>query len=128
MNKNLDPRPLSPHLTIHRKVQTALLSIAHRITGIGLSLGSLLLVFWLLILIMGEEYYYFINIFLNTFIGKLILFVWSLGLVYHLLNGIRYLIWSTEYFMNIKIIFFSGYIVIIMTIFFTSLLWIMALG
>ena len=39
-------RPLSPHLQIYRPQITSVLSIMHRITGILLSLGALLLVAW----------------------------------------------------------------------------------
>jgi succinate dehydrogenase / fumarate reductase cytochrome b subunit len=40
-------RPLSPHLQIYRWQLTSVLSILHRVTGIALAVGTLLLVYWL---------------------------------------------------------------------------------
>ena len=47
---NRGNRPLSPHLSIYRPQWTSIMSIAHRITGCALSLGAILVVWWLLIL------------------------------------------------------------------------------
>jgi succinate dehydrogenase / fumarate reductase cytochrome b subunit len=46
MKKMTDNRPLSPHLSIHKRVLTAVFSIFHRISGIGLSVGALLISIW----------------------------------------------------------------------------------
>ena len=43
MDKN-KIRPLSPHLTIHKKIPSAIFSITHRITGFGLYLGTIIIV------------------------------------------------------------------------------------
>ena len=56
MDKN-SLRPLSPHLTIHKKMQTAVLSIFHRITGILLSIGSIMIVMLLVFIALGQQYY-----------------------------------------------------------------------
>jgi len=52
-----DSRPLSPHLSIHKKVLTSIFSITHRITGIGLSVGSILISMWFLLLSLGPNYF-----------------------------------------------------------------------
>ena len=39
---NRGNRPLSPHLTVYRPQVTSVLSILHRITGVGLTLGQML--------------------------------------------------------------------------------------
>ena len=128
MNKNFEYRPLSPHITVHKKVLTSLLSIIHRLTGLGLSLGSVCIVAWIFSIAMGGEYFNIVYFFLGSFLGKTILFFWSFGTFYHLINGIRYLIWSMGYGIELKIIYRSGYLVIFLSIIFTILLWATILG
>ena len=127
MDKN-KPRPLSPHVTIHRRVQTAVLSIIHRITGFGLSIGSILIVICIFFIAMGEKYFNIIYFFLGTFLGRVILLIWSFAIFYHLINGIRYLFWSFGFGIHLKNIYISGYIVLILSIFVTIILWLLALG
>ena len=119
----IDNRPLSPHLSIHKKVLTAVFSIFHRLTGIFLTLGSFLLVFWFLSILIGENFYnYFQNISSN-FIFKVILFFWTLAFFYHLFNGIRYLFWSFSLGMELKTVYRSGYIVSLLTFIATIIVW-----
>jgi len=117
-------RPLSPHLSIYRKVFTAIFSIFHRFTGIGLSLGSILIAIWISILSLGPEYFYIFERVSSNFFFKLLILFWTLGLFYHLFNGIRYLIWSLGWAMDLKTVYFSGYIVIILTLLSTFFVWI----
>ena len=126
MDKN-KPRPLSPHVTIHRRVQTAVLSIIHRITGFGLSIGSILIVICIFFIAMGEKYFNIIYFFLGTFLGRVILLIWSFAIFYHLINGIRYLIWSIGYGMNPRNVSITGYLVIVFSFISTIFIWIIAL-
>ena len=119
----IDNRPLSPHLSIHKKVLTAVFSIFHRLTGIFLTLGSLLLVFWFLSISIGENFYNYFQIISSNFIFKVILFFWTLALFYHLFNGIRYLFWSFSLGMDLKTVYLSGYIVSLLTIIATIIVW-----
>ena len=119
----IDNRPLSPHLSIHKKVLTAVFSIFHRLTGIFLTLGSLLLVFWFLSISIGENFYNYFQIISSNFIFKVILFFWTLALFYHLFNGIRYLFWSFSLGMELKTVYFSGYIIALLTIISTLIVW-----
>ena len=57
MKKMTDNRPLSPHLSIHNRVLTAVFSIFHRISGIGLSVGALLISIWFFLISFGPEFY-----------------------------------------------------------------------
>ena len=118
-----DKRPLSPHLTIHKKMLTAVLSISHRITGIFLSIGSIALVIFLFLLAMGEVYYNFIYNIFSFFIFKIVLFFWTLFVFYHLVNGLRYLLWSFGYAMNLKTIYSSGYLVVFISFLINVFLW-----
>ena len=119
----IDNRPLSPHLSIHKKVLTAVFSIFHRLTGIFLTIGSLLLVFWFLSISIGENFYNYFQIISSNFIFKVILFFWTLALFYHLFNGIRYLFWSFSLGMELKTVYLSGYIIALLTIISTIIVW-----
>ena len=90
-------RPLSPHLTIYRWPVTMMTSIAHRVTGTGLSLGALVLAWWLVSISNGPEGWQSFHTVMDTPLGLLVLFglVWSL--VFHFLNGVRHLAWDLGY-------------------------------
>jgi succinate dehydrogenase / fumarate reductase cytochrome b subunit len=87
-------RPLSPHLQIYRWPITMATSIAHRVTGLALATGTLILAWWLLALAAGPHYYDTFSTVARHPVAQIILFgfVWSLA--YHLLNGIRHLAWD----------------------------------
>ena len=59
-------RPLSPHLSIYKKVLTSVFSIFHRFTGIGMSIGAILLSIWIILIALGPNYFSHISI--NQFI------------------------------------------------------------
>jgi len=96
-------RPLSPHLTIYRWPATMATSITHRITGVGLSVGAVILAWWLVAISNGPEGWNSFHAVSDTPIGSLVLLglVWSL--VYHFLNGIRHLAWDLGYGFEKKV-------------------------
>ena len=87
-------RPLSPHLQIYRPMLTMMMSIVHRITGVGLYFGTLLLAWWLISVASPNGYARF-EWFADSWIGRLILFGYTWALIHHMLGGIRHLIWDT---------------------------------
>jgi succinate dehydrogenase / fumarate reductase, cytochrome b subunit len=87
-------RPLSPHLQIYRPMLTMMMSIVHRITGIGLYFGTLLLAWWLNAAA-GPNGYARFEAFIGSWIGRLILFGYTWALIHHMLGGLRHLIWDT---------------------------------
>ncbi len=87
-------RPLSPHLQIYRPMLTMMMSIVHRITGIGLYFGTLLLAWWINSAA-GPNGYAKFEAFIGSWIGRLILFGYTWALIHHMLGGIRHLIWDT---------------------------------
>jgi len=117
-------RPLSPHLSIYKKVLTAVFSIFHRITGVALSIFSILLVIWILLIALGPNYFYFFELVSNNIVFKLFLFFWTIGIFYHLFNGFRYLYWTLGFGMELKRVYFSGYLVLILTFFSTFFVWV----
>jgi len=90
-----DPRPLSPHLQIYKPMLSMMVSITHRITGAALYFGFLLFTWWLLAAATGPAYFDFVQSLFGSWIGQLVLFGFTWALMYHLLGGIRHLIWDT---------------------------------
>ena len=119
----IENRPLSPHLTIYKKILTSVFSILHRITGIGLSIGSLLIAIWISLVALGPNYFYLYKAISSTFLFKIILFAWTVGIFYHLFNGIRYLFWTFSIGMNLKTVYRTGYIVVLLTFISTFIVW-----
>ena len=89
------PRPLSPHLQIWRPTLTMTMSIVHRITGMGLYFGMVLVAWWLFAASAGPNAYASVEGFFGSIFGKLILFGYTWALIHHMLGGIRHLIWDT---------------------------------
>lgn len=87
-------RPLSPHLQVYRLPLTAVASITHRATGVGLGFGTLLLTWWLVAAASGPEAYANFQWFAGSIIGILVLFGFTWALCFHLLNGLRHLFWD----------------------------------
>jgi succinate dehydrogenase / fumarate reductase, cytochrome b subunit len=118
------PRPLSPHLQVYKIQLTSLTSIAHRVSGLFLYIGALLLS-WLIIIAvfsnMAAESYLF-DIFQNIFV-QLALFFWTLALFYHLLNGVRHLFWDIGKGLEIKTAKTNGLIVILLSVILTASSW-----
>ncbi len=105
-------RPLSPHLQIYKPQLTAVLSIAHRGSGVFLVIGTLLLVYWLTALAQGPESYARAQSFLGSGLG-LILLPWVFALFYHLCNGIRHLFWDIGVGFDIATVYRSGKMVVV---------------
>lgn len=90
-------RPLSPHLQVYRLPLTAILSITHRITGVGLALGALLLVAWLTAAAAGPAWFGTVSSLMGSWLGRIVLFGFTWALFYHLCNGIRHLFWDAGF-------------------------------
>jgi succinate dehydrogenase / fumarate reductase cytochrome b subunit len=87
-------RPLSPHLQVYRFSWTMAMSIVHRITGVALYAGTLLLAIWLVSAAAGKQAFDSAQWFFGSFVGILILFGFTWALWHHMLGGIRHLIWD----------------------------------
>jgi succinate dehydrogenase / fumarate reductase, cytochrome b subunit len=117
-------RPLSPHLQIYRWQLTSVLSILHRAAGIGLSLGAVLLVWWLVAAASGPAAYGAVQGFLGSWLGFLLLLGWTAALFYHLCNGIRHLVWDTGHALDLRSTYLGGWLVVAATAVLTSIAWI----
>lgn len=98
---NRGNRPLSPHMTIYRPQVTSVFSILHRITGVAMTLGAVLVVWWFLAVATSPEYFETVDGLMTSWIGGLILIgsVWALW--FHFCNGIRHLVWDLGMGMEI---------------------------
>ena len=105
-------RPLSPHLMIYKPQLTSAMSILHRITGVALTAGSLLLVWWIAALAAGPEHFACAQAHLSAWYGKVILFGFSLAFYYHLFNGVRHLLWDFGYNLSLSGVHRTGYFVL----------------
>ena len=125
---NDSKNPLSPHLQIYKWHISSLLSITHRISGVINLFALILIFFWLTLLSIGENNYELFLLIINSFFGKFILigFTWSMS--FHLLSGIRHLAWDMGYGFEIKTANISGIIVIIFSLAFTIIFWLIARG
>ena len=123
INNMTDNRPLSPHLSIHKKVLTAVFSIFHRISGIGLSVGALLISIWFFLISFGPQFYVYFELISKNILFKLVLLVWTIGIFYHLFNGCRKLYWSFGIGMELSQVYRSGYVVLLLTILSTLGVW-----
>src|ERR1700761_649311 len=88
-------RPLSPHLQIYRWPVSMATSILHRVTGIALGVGTLLLTWWLVAAASSDPAFNTAQWFIGSTVGLLLLFGWTVALIYHFFNGVRHLLWDT---------------------------------
>ncbi len=121
-------RPLSPHLQVYRWQITMALSILHRFSGVAISLGLVGMVFWLLALSQGPTVYARWFGWLDGIPGKVVLFLLSLALVYHLCNGLRHLWWDMGKGLTNEGVTRSGVLTVVTTFVLTALVWLLAGG
>ncbi len=119
-------RPLSPHLQIYRWPVTMGTSILHRITGVGLAFGTLLLAWWLVAASLGPEAYAVFERAAFGWFGRLILFGFSLALIFHAFNGVRHLFWDAGFGFKVASANMSGIVVYALTLVATLVIWVMA--
>jgi succinate dehydrogenase / fumarate reductase cytochrome b subunit len=117
-------RPLSPHLQIYRWQLTSVLSALHRLAGLALSAGTILLVWWLVAAASGPDAYDAVQGFLGSWLGIVMLLGWSAALFYHLCNGIRHLVWDTVHAFDLGSTYIGGWLVVAATAALTAIAWI----
>ena len=121
-------RPLSPHLSVYRWPITMTLSILHRVTGAGLSVGLLVLAIWLISAASGKNAFDQVNGLLQSGVGRLLLIGGSFAFFFHLCNGIRHLFWDAGRGFEKNQANASSWFVIITTIILTLAYWLVIAG
>ncbi|MAS87727.1 MAG: succinate dehydrogenase, cytochrome b556 subunit [Micavibrio sp.] len=121
-------RPLSPHLQVYKPQMTSMLSILHRITGVGLTVVLAAFVWMVIAAATGPKAYaYFVEM-ASTKLGLVIMIAGSFGLFFHLCNGIRHLVWDTGHLFEINCARNAGYLVLLVSIGLTAAMWCCILG
>ena len=115
--------PLSPHLSIYRWPITMTLSILHRVTGVALSFGLIVLCAWLLSAAAGAADYERVASLLSTLIGRLMLIGFSFAFFFHLANGVRHLFWDLGYGFEKHQANASAWFVLLLTFAMTAAFW-----
>jgi succinate dehydrogenase / fumarate reductase cytochrome b subunit len=97
-------------------------SILHRITGVALSVGSIVLVYWLAGAAAGPESYSQVQTLFAALWIQVLLLGWLFSFCYHFLNGIRHLVWDTGRGFELSVARTSGYAVFFAAIAVTAVL------
>jgi succinate dehydrogenase / fumarate reductase cytochrome b subunit len=116
-------RPLSPHLGIYRWQISNSLSILHRLTGVALTVGTLVLAVWLWCAAYAPETHAVLHRFFATPLGLFMLFGWSVAFYYHLGAGIRHLFWDMGLGFSVPVMTRTGKLVVLFTTFATAGTW-----
>lgn len=123
MSKIQQQRPLSPHLSIYRWQISNTLSILHRLTGVGLTVGLIPLTLWLWGAAYDAALYTTLSQLAGSLFGKLCLFGWTWAFYYHLANGIRHLNWDIGRGFAITQMTASGQIAVVFSLSMSVLTW-----
>jgi len=117
-------RPLSPHLQVYKWPVSMALSICHRGTGIALAAGTLLMTWWLVAAMASDSAFAVVQGFLASWLGVLVLLGWSATLIFHLLTGLRHLVWDAGWGFDDRIYRVTGWVVIAITVALVLVVWI----
>ncbi|MEE9586944.1 MAG: succinate dehydrogenase, cytochrome b556 subunit [Hyphomicrobiaceae bacterium] len=117
-------RPLSPHLQIYRPLVNMVMSIIHRLTGVALYVGTLLLAWWLTAAAVGPQAFDAVNGFFASWLGRLILFGYTWALVHHMLGGMRHFLWDTGRGLDLETVDRLSWATIIGSVTLTLIIWI----
>jgi len=122
-SKPMRERPMSPFMIgpYYRPQLTSMLSITHRGTGVALCGGALLFAWWLYALAAGPASYATFETLARSLVGKLVIAGFVFGLVYHMLNGIRHMLWDTGWGLDLKTTYATGYVVMVGSVAITAL-------
>ena len=120
-------RPLSPHLTIYRWPITMVLSILHRITGIAMAVGLIVLAAWLVQASAGPEQYQNFRAAMSTPVGLLLLIGWTFAFFLHLGNGVRHLFWDSGRGFEKTTANASAWLVLVLAAALTAMFWVVKL-
>lgn len=118
-------RPLSPFFT-YKWTLTMAMSIVHRVTGVALYFGTILLAWWLIATTTGPGAYATVQNFTSSWIGRIVVFGYTWALLHHMLGGVRHLIWDLGYGFGEKEREWLTVAALIGSISLTIVLWIVA--
>jgi succinate dehydrogenase / fumarate reductase cytochrome b subunit len=120
-------RPLSPHLQIYTPLINMVMSILHRLTGVALYFGTLLLAWWLIAAAAGPAYFDYVSGIMGSLPGRIVLFGYTWALIHHMLGGVRHFIWDFGYGFDLKTIDLLSWGTIVLSVSITALIWVVAM-
>ena len=121
-------RPLSPHLQVYRPMLSMMMSIVHRMTGVALYFGSVLVVWWFVAAAQSDGYFDLVQAFFGHWFGRLVLFGFSWALIHHALGGLRHFVWDLGRGFKLPTVEWMVKANLIGSVVLTLLLWIIAYG
>ncbi len=121
-DKSSKSRPISPHLSIYKPQISSMLSIGHRLSGVGLFFVLAAFCWWFTLWVFSKFEPCYLEIFDNSIV-KIILIIASYAFFYHVSTGVRHLVWDTGRWFSISAINASGWGAIILSIILTVIFW-----
>jgi succinate dehydrogenase / fumarate reductase, cytochrome b subunit len=115
-------RPLSPHLGVYKFTYAMATSIVNRITGLCLSAGLVLLVYWLVALAGDKGRFERAQSILSSSPCKVLYSILVIAFCYHLTAGIRHLVWDTGHGLERTQSRTSAKVVVVVSILLTLLI------
>ena len=117
-------RPLSPHIQIYQLKYTFFsLSILHRASGVFMSAGIVMLVYWLVAIARGADQYAVALRCFSAPLTQVFLFGWLAAFYYHFCNGIRHLGWDLGFGFEKAVAKKTGVLVLVVALVLTLLTW-----
>lgn len=116
-------RPVSPHLSIYRFTPTMAMSIMHRITGIALYFGMLLVAAWLVAAASAPSWFETANWIVGSWLGLVVLVGLTWAMYHHLFGGIRHFLWDTGVGMEKKTSTLLAQLTLAASLIFTAVTW-----
>lgn len=121
-------RPLSPHLQVYRPLINMMMSIIHRLTGVALYFGTILLAWWLTAAATGPAYFDYVSGVFGSLPGRVVLIGYTWALLHHMLGGMRHLLWDTGRGFDLKMIDRLSWGTIILSVLLTGAIWFLVLS
>lgn len=116
-------RPLSPHLQIYTPLINMVMSILHRITGVALYVGTLLLAWWLIAAATGPDYFNYVAGLFGSLPGRFVLAGYTWALLHHMLGGLRHFLWDFGFGYDLKTIDQLSWGSILLSLALTAVIW-----
>ncbi|MDE2363667.1 MAG: succinate dehydrogenase, cytochrome b556 subunit [Hyphomicrobiales bacterium] len=121
-----DRRPLSPHLQIYKMMFTMVMSGLHRITGMCLYAGTLLLAWYFIAAASSRHSFELASWVYGSWIGRIVLLGFTWSLFHHLLGGVRHAVWDMGYMFDPKGRETAARLTLVGSILMTLVFWILA--
>ena len=116
-------RPLSPHLQVYRPLINMMMSIVHRLTGVALYFGTILLAWWLTAAATGPSYFNYVNGIFGSLPGRIVLFGYTWALMHHMLGGLRHFVWDSGRGYDLGTIDKLSWGTLLLSILLTAVVW-----